>query len=103
MKQETKEAIKKVLLNMPVVPSYGPLSAWHDKEVGGVDEALTAIIAAVERERVGEVVVAQGQFSTTDDWELFVSPRDGSTCNCEFTRLDGKRCELIFRPTKEAK
>ncbi len=57
MKKETKEAIKKVLLNMPVVQATGPLSAWHDKEVGGIDEALTSIISAVDRERVGEVVL----------------------------------------------
>ena len=65
------------------------------------DECANRILAALESERVGEVVVAKGQFSTTDDWELFVSPRDGTTCNCEFTRLDGKSGQLIFRSEKE--
>jgi hypothetical protein len=95
MNPKTKEAIAEVLEDLDLRLKFNR------------DEALAKICAIVEKEREGEVVIADGKV----DWED-MAPRYSNCAHQEYTvagksidmdRVDGKKGRLIFVPDQEVK
>ena len=82
----TRKELKKIIQGCFDV-SYGPDGAT---EYFSVPEAIDSILAALEKEREGEMVLADGEMGEDMMME--------ATCNS--ISDNGKQGQLIFRPSK---